>query len=88
MEKRYGGSRRRAVRAIASSRLTSKGQATVPACVRKKLNLKPGDAVVFEEGEVGTISRRKAEPLDLEFLSALENTLSEWNIGERRPSLP
>ena len=23
--------------------------------------------------------RRKAEPLDLEFLSALEKTLSEWN---------
>lgn len=79
MEKRYGSSRRRALRAIASSRLTSKGQATVPAFVRKKLNLKPGDTVVFEEGEVGTISLRKAEPLDLEFLSALENTLSEWN---------
>jgi AbrB family looped-hinge helix DNA binding protein len=70
--------KRRGVRAIASSRLTSKSQATVPASVRKKLNLKPGDTVVFDEAEHGTIRLRKAEPLDIEFLSALESTLSEW----------
>lgn len=64
---------------MASSRPTSKGQATVPALVRKKLNLKPGDTVIFEESEAGTVCLRKAEPLDLEFLSALEKTLSEWN---------
>lgn len=61
------------------SRLTSKSQATVPAGVRKKLNLKPGDTVIFEESETGTVSIRKAEPLDIDFLSALESTLSEWN---------
>ncbi|MGO9060222.1 MAG: AbrB/MazE/SpoVT family DNA-binding domain-containing protein [Candidatus Binataceae bacterium] len=66
-------------RALASSRLTSKGQATVPVSVRRKLHLKPGDIVVFEESESGIIQVRKAEPLDIEFLSALENTLSEWN---------
>ncbi len=71
--------KRRAVRAIASSRLTSKGQATVPASIRKKLNLKPGDTVVFEEAEAGSIRLRKAEPVDMEFLSALESTLYEWN---------
>lgn len=67
------------VRAIATSRLTSKSQTTVPAGVRKRLNLKPGDTVIFEEFEAGTVCIRKAEPLDLEFLSALETTLSEWN---------
>ncbi len=72
-------SRRSAVRAIASSRLTSKGQATVPLPVRKKLNLEPGDTLLFEESPAGVVRLRKAEPLDLEFLSALENTLSEWN---------
>jgi antitoxin PrlF len=41
--------------------------------------LKPGDSVVFEEFETGMIRIRKAEPLDMEFLSALESTLSEWN---------
>jgi antitoxin PrlF len=68
-----------AVRAIASSRLTTKGQATVPLSVRKKLHLEPGDTVIFEESEGGTVRIRKAEPLDIEFLSSLENTLSEWN---------
>jgi antitoxin PrlF len=68
-----------AVRAIASSRLTTKGQATVPVSVRKRLQLQPGDTVIFEEAEAGTVRIRKAESLDLEFLSALEKTLSEWN---------
>ena len=67
------------IRPIASSRLTSKGQATVPATVRKKLNLKAGDTIIFEESAAGSVCLRKAEPLDLEFLSALEKTLSEWN---------
>jgi antitoxin PrlF len=71
--------KRRAVRPIASSRLTSKSQTTVPAAVRKSLHLKPGDTVIFEETETGAVRIRKAEPLDLEFLSALEGTLSEWN---------
>jgi AbrB family looped-hinge helix DNA binding protein len=66
-------------RPLAGSRLTSKCQATIPAAVRERLRLKPGDAVIFEESDTGVIVLRKAEPLDLEFLSALEGTLSEWN---------
>ena len=73
------GFKHTAIRAIASSRLTTKGQATVPVSVRKRLHLEPGDTVIFEESEAGTVRLRKAEPLDLEFLSALEKTLSEWN---------
>jgi antitoxin PrlF len=73
------GSKRAALRAIGSSRLTSKGQATVPLRVRQKLHLEPGDTVIFEESQGGTVRIRKAEPLDLEFLLALEKTLSEWN---------
>ncbi len=59
--------RQRRFRPVAKSRLTSKGQATVPALVRRKLNLRPGDTVIFEESEAGLISLRKAQPLDLEF---------------------
>jgi antitoxin PrlF len=58
--------------------LTSKGQATVPLVIRKKLDLKPGDTVVFEESTNGEVRIRKAHPLDADFLSALESTLSEW----------
>jgi hypothetical protein len=31
------------------------------------------------ESKLKQLDRRKAEPLDLEFLSALEETLSEWS---------
>ncbi len=61
----------------ATSKLTKKYQATVPAVVRKKLNLKAGDVIAFEiENE--TIKLRKARPIDIEFSSALVPTLSEW----------
>lgn len=47
--------------------------------IRKKLRLRPGDTVIFEGSDGGGVRIRKAEPLDLEFLSSLEKTLSEWN---------
>jgi AbrB family looped-hinge helix DNA binding protein len=71
--------RKRAIRPLAASRLTKKGQATLPAAIRKSLNLRPGDTVIFEESGRGRVLLRRAEPLDVEFLSALESTLSEWN---------
>ncbi|MGH9416319.1 MAG: AbrB/MazE/SpoVT family DNA-binding domain-containing protein [Terriglobales bacterium] len=66
-------------RILASSRLTSKSQTTVPLAVRRRLGLKSGDAVLFEEFAGGTVCLRRAEPLDLEYLKAIEGTLSEWN---------
>ncbi len=35
--------------------------------------------MLFEESRNGAILIRKARQLDIEFLSALESTLSEWN---------
>ena len=65
---------------IAKSRLTVKYQATIPAPVRKRLGLSPGDSILFEESKpTGAIILRRAEPLDLEYLEALERTLSEWD---------
>ena len=61
----------------ATSKLTKKYQATVPAVVRKKLKLNAGDVIAFEI-EKETIKLRKARPLDIEFSSALVPTLSEW----------
>lgn len=59
------------------SRLTSKFQATIPLAIRRKLGLKPGDAVVFEiENDVITV--RRATALDKEYVKSLEGTLSEW----------
>ncbi len=38
--------------------MTSKGQVTVPAAVRKRLGLKTGDTVVFVLGEEGEVALR------------------------------
>jgi len=61
----------------ATSKLTKKYQATVPAVVRKKLKLNAGDVITFEI-EKETVKLRKARPFDLEFSSALVPILSEW----------
>ncbi len=59
------------------SRLTSKCQTTIPLAIRRKLNLKPGDTVVFEI-ENDTVTVRRATALDKEYARALEGTLTEW----------
>jgi len=65
---------------LAKSRVTKKYQATIPAPIRKRLGLKPGDSILFEESKpTGAIILRRADPIDLEYLEALEGTLSEWN---------
>jgi AbrB family looped-hinge helix DNA binding protein len=59
--------------------VTSKGQATIPAQVRKRLGIHRGDSVVFAASGSGGVFLRKASRLDLEYLDALGKTLSEWN---------
>lgn len=64
---------------IKASKLTEKYQTTVPAEIRKILNLHKGDSVAFEIQENNVVLLRKATRTDLEWPSALEGTLSEWN---------
>ena len=61
----------------ATSKLTSKYQATIPEPVRKILHLGSGDVIAFDIEEDG-IHVRKARPADLLFAKALEGTMSEW----------
>jgi antitoxin PrlF len=63
------------------SRLTSKGQATIPAEVRKALRLAAGDRVVFEMKR-GQVTLRKAELLDRAFSKLSEAAFDEWNSPE------
>ena len=62
----------------ATSKLTSKCQATIPERIRDVLGLGPGDSVLFEVTEDERVVLRRATPLDLEFARALQGTLSEW----------
>lgn len=64
------------MRAIA--KVTAKGQITIPREVREALHIKPGDLTVWEATAEGTATVRRAQPLDLEYLRAVEGTLSEW----------
>jgi AbrB family looped-hinge helix DNA binding protein len=43
---------------MSEARMTSKGQITVPKDVRLKLNLKPGDRVLFIVEDDGTVRMR------------------------------
>jgi hypothetical protein len=47
--------------------------------VRKKSHLKTSDAVVFEESANRDVLIRTGDRPDVECLSALETTLTEWN---------
>lgn len=63
------------------SRLSSKGQVTIPIEVREKLHLEPGDTVIYEvEGERAVL--RRAEPFDIAYHAALTGTLDEWTSPE------
>ena len=59
------------------SRLSSKGQVTIPSEIRAALHLNPGDLVVYEVKDDKAILRR-AEPFDAAYHSAVSETLKEW----------
>ena len=63
------------------SRLTSKGQATIPVEVRRALRLAAGDSVAFELAN-GKVTLRKAEVLDRAFLKLTEAAFEDWNSPE------
>ena len=60
-----------------TSRLSSKGQVTIPREIRAALHLEPGDLVVYEVKDDKVILRR-AEPFDAAYHSAVSETLEEW----------
>jgi len=64
------------------AKISSKGQVTIPADVRKKLHLETGDTLAWETEADGRIWVRRIEPLDLDYLAAVSGTLSEWNSRE------
>ncbi len=60
------------------AKITAKGQTTVPLEIRNLLSIKPGDFIAWESAADGTVQVRRVQPLDLEYLCAIEGTLSEW----------
>jgi AbrB family looped-hinge helix DNA binding protein len=63
------------------SKVTSKGQATIPSPVRKALGVRPGDSVLFSV-EGTTVTLRRAERLDAGFLKLASDSFADWNAPE------
>lgn len=63
------------------SKVSSKGQVTIPKEVRDCLRARPGDLIEYElQGNVVVV--RRIEPFDRAFHAALSNTLTEWSSPE------
>lgn len=62
----------------AVAKITAKGQTTIPRDVRLALNVVPGDLIAWEVSGEGTATVRRVQPLDIEYLRAIEATLGEW----------
>jgi antitoxin PrlF len=63
---------------MAIAKITAKGQTTIPQDVRAALHVVPGDLIAWEVGADGTATVRRVLPMDIEYLRAIEGTLSEW----------
>jgi antitoxin PrlF len=64
-----------------ASKVSRKGQVTIPKKVRDSLRAGPGDWIEYEvQGNVVVL--RRAEPFDRTFHRALSDTLSEWSSAE------
>ncbi len=61
------------------ARVTAKGQATIPKRIREAAHIREGDILAFELDSDNRITiKRIDQSIDVE-LSALQETLSEWN---------
>jgi len=65
-----------------TAKISSKGQVTVPIAIRKALNANPGDCLIWDVSDSGSVVVRHAREVDVSYLSAVSGTLSEWNSDE------
>lgn len=63
------------------SRLSTKGQVTIPKEIRKAIGAETGDTIAYEV-EKGVVTLKRVEPFDAAFHAALSNTLDEWTTPE------
>lgn len=64
-----------------SSKITSRGQATIPKSIREAAGLYAGDVLVFETDGDRVMVRKMAQGHD-DHLQALSETLGEWTSAE------
>lgn len=64
------------------SAITTKGQATIPAEIRREMGLEPGDKVVFSVRE-GRVVLDKAQAVDEDWNRGQSAMLCEWDDPEQ-----
>ena len=64
------------------SKLSSKGQVTIPKEVRDNLGLNPGDFVTYDLTNDDAVILRRVEPYDAAYHLAVSDTLEEWGSKE------
>ena len=64
-----------------TSRLSSKGQVTIPKEIRETIGLTPGDMIAYEVQD-GAIRLTRVEAFDAAFHAALSDTLDEWTTPD------
>ncbi len=63
------------------SKLSTKGQVTIPANIRKAIGIEPGDLISYElQGK--SIKLKRIEPFDAAYHTSVSETLEEWNSPE------
>ena len=63
------------------SKISRKGQVTIPKVVRQCIRVSPGDLIEYEVQDDMVLIRR-VEPFDRPFHTALQETLTEWSAPE------
>jgi bifunctional DNA-binding transcriptional regulator/antitoxin component of YhaV-PrlF toxin-antitoxin module len=66
----------------AISKITSKGQTTVPQSIRAALKSNAGDLVAWEIDARGNVGVRRIQATDLEYLKEVQGTLNEWRTAK------
>ena len=66
---------------FAVAKITAKGQTTSPQDVRAALHVVPGDLITWSVDADGTATVRRVQPLDIDYLRAVDGTLSEWGTA-------
>lgn len=63
---------------IGIAKITAKGQTTIPQEIRIALKVGPGDYLAWDVGLDGVARVHRVQPLDREYLRAVEASLDEW----------
>ena len=66
---------------LAVAKITAERQTTIPQEVRAALHVVPGDLITWSVDVDGTATVRRVQPLDIDYLRAVEGTLSEWDTA-------